>query len=385
MSPRYVAICHLCGEERLLEIPGFAALPRVTSDCRPWPAGGRLVVCSSCAVAQKAVDGALCRELAAVYDGYATASPGAGAEALHFDLCTGGAVPRSEHLLRWVGERHPFPGHGRLLDVGCCTGGLLRAASRLLPGWSLSGFDLEDHHARLMAGLPGFEGHRTGWLEDVPGRYDLVSLTMVLEHLVEPRRALATIRGLLQPEGRVLVETYDAAANPFDLVVADHVTHFDAAGLTGLLGACGLPPEALWTDCVPKELVALARPGPAAAAERAASVEDTRARAASSVAWLCALAELAQGLAREGPPGVYGTAIGGSWTAAVLGGSVAFFVDEDPARQGRDHLGRPVVHPASVPPGVPVLLPFANPIASALRLRLERDWPGRRWVEPPGA
>jgi hypothetical protein len=34
--------CSICGNGLLVELAAFRQLRRVTSDCRPWPAGGRL-------------------------------------------------------------------------------------------------------------------------------------------------------------------------------------------------------------------------------------------------------------------------------------------------------------------------------------------------------
>ena len=34
--------CSICGDGLLVELAAFRQLRRVTSDCRPWPAGGRL-------------------------------------------------------------------------------------------------------------------------------------------------------------------------------------------------------------------------------------------------------------------------------------------------------------------------------------------------------
>ena len=34
--------CSICGSGLLVEIAAFRQLRRVPSDCRPWPAGGRL-------------------------------------------------------------------------------------------------------------------------------------------------------------------------------------------------------------------------------------------------------------------------------------------------------------------------------------------------------
>ena len=43
------------------------------------------------------------------------------------------------------------------------------------------------------------------------------------------------------------------------------------------------------------------------------------------------------------------TAVAGTWLAGSLGGMAAFFVDEDPSRTGKHHVGLPVLAPQEVP------------------------------------
>lgn len=47
-SPQHC--CQTCGADNLHEIAGFEHLPRVTSDSKPCPQGGRLFVCERCEV-----------------------------------------------------------------------------------------------------------------------------------------------------------------------------------------------------------------------------------------------------------------------------------------------------------------------------------------------
>src|SRR5262245_31203781 len=44
--------CHLCGAGALTTISGYAGLNRVTSDCKPWPAGGAIARCGACGLVQ---------------------------------------------------------------------------------------------------------------------------------------------------------------------------------------------------------------------------------------------------------------------------------------------------------------------------------------------
>jgi hypothetical protein len=49
---------------------------------------------------------------------------------------------------------------------------------------------------------------------------------------------------------------------------------------------------------------------------------------------------------------------------------VEFFVDEDPAREGRSHMERPILAPGQVAAGSTVYLAFAREVADSISRRL---------------
>jgi SAM-dependent methyltransferase len=99
---------------------------------------------------------------------------------------------------------------GRLLDVGCGCGFLLREAQAR--GWAVTGLDPSRDSIDYLNAMLGSVG-MVGTLEDFdPGeRYDVITMINVLDHLIDPwedvRRAAALLRhgGLLYlrlPNGR---------------------------------------------------------------------------------------------------------------------------------------------------------------------------------------
>lgn len=101
------------------------------------------------------------------------------------------------------------PEPGWLLDIGCGHGRLLYRASQA--GWRVKGIELSVRTAARVAetlGMPVTAGDFMTMsleAEDV-GRYDLISLRHVLEHLPDCRVAMARIRTMLAPGGRLLLE-----------------------------------------------------------------------------------------------------------------------------------------------------------------------------------
>lgn len=101
----------------------------------------------------------------------------------------------------------PFvPRDGRVLEIGCANGVLLDEIRQLCP-CRITGIEPDSALAGRAREL--FEADIfTGVLEKYRGAgdFDLIILDHVLEHFIDPLRALAIIRRLLSPRGRVYVE-----------------------------------------------------------------------------------------------------------------------------------------------------------------------------------
>jgi SAM-dependent methyltransferase len=129
-----------------------------------------------------------------------------------------GAVRRGEALAALL------PRTGRILEVGCGTGGLLVAAGRA--GRAIEGVDialrwlvvarrrLEDHG--LDVGLFGACAERLPWTD---GTFDAVVADSVLEHLDDPEAALKEWRRVVRPGGRLVVWS----PNRFSVATDPHV------------------------------------------------------------------------------------------------------------------------------------------------------------------
>ena len=150
---------------------------------------------------------------------------------------------RTERLIRNLS----FPGgRGRVLDVGCGNGEFL-AQMRTL-GWEVEGIDVDTEalaHARA-AGVPV----REATLSDLdPGRerFDAITLGHVIEHLHDPRGALARVRTLLRPGGMAWLATPNVEAlgharfgpSWFALDPPRHLVLFSSRGLRDALRDAG--------------------------------------------------------------------------------------------------------------------------------------------------
>src|SRR5204863_8080442 len=169
------------------------------------------------------------------------------------DAATGRLRRRSLVLLDRLSALPGFPQHGSVLDVGCGSGATLRGFSER-GGWRTFGLEINDRDLPVLRGIPGFESLYTCPARELPRQFDAITMVHSLEHFPDPVEILRDLRPKLAPGGRLFVQVPNAAANPIDLVVADHMSHFTPATLTRLTTRAGYAEESVATLWIVKEL-----------------------------------------------------------------------------------------------------------------------------------
>jgi len=377
--------CLVCHGDGLDLIRGFSRLPRITSDCRPFRAGGELAQCADCGAVQKRPSTAWLGEIAEIYRDYEAYYQANGREQISFDRKTGTLRRRSAILVDRLNDRIELPMTGALLDVGCGSGVTLRAFAEQRPNWHLDGYELGDRNLDRLHALRQFGKLHTGSIKSIQSRYELITMIHSLEHLADPKTALDDLRPCLANDGRLFIEVCNIEENPFDVLIADHLMHFSPATLGTLLERSGLTAISVATDWVGREISATATMTNSVLS--AGSVVGRGAlqgwaRLDATLAWLDRFTEAARNAADANARfAIFGTSISGTWLASQLGEAVAFFVDEDPSRIGKRHLGRPIVSPLEVSIDATVYLALTPKAASAVRARFI-DHPAT-WLLPP--
>ena len=148
-----------------------------------------------------------------VYANYDINHQSEGAEPTIFDSAKGSG-PRSLILLRNFLDTGELAEEGRLLDIGCSNGNLLQTFHSLRPRWKLSGAELVDQWKETVLALPGVEAFYSGPNPAYAGRFDVISLSHVLEHIPDPIPFLKAISGHLTPGGRLLLACRTCGRTP---------------------------------------------------------------------------------------------------------------------------------------------------------------------------
>ena len=153
---------------------------------------------------------------------------------------------RMKLVSKWLPER------GRVLDVGCAAGYFLRVAQE--HGHDVHGVELSEPIAQEAIKALGQDRVFHGFLEDcIAARgwadhsFDLVTIWDVIEHVPEPQALLATIRRMIKPGGKLLLETQNVASSFAGKMGKawhhykhdEHLYHFNPDTIRRLLGDCG--------------------------------------------------------------------------------------------------------------------------------------------------
>jgi SAM-dependent methyltransferase len=328
------------------------------------------------------------REATEIYAGYEIYIQGGGVEQSSFDPTSGVSTARSQKIVSWLTTSAVLPESGNLLDVGCGNGAFLRAFGARYPRWQMTGLELDDKYQVVIKAIPGVKRLHVGSLENLDDRFDLIVLIHTLEHIPDPVAFLKMTSGKLYRGGRLLIEVPDLETSPFDLLIADHCTHFTTETLHAVVAFAGFDIASLAIEFLPKELSLLAQwPGQNKTSieqsfilpESKQSLEKGEKIANFHIAWLQNL--LQQGQKSPANVGIFGTSISASWLAASLGEKVTFFVDEDSNRVGSTHMGRPIFDAISAPRHSPILMPLRPDIAVSIANRFANH--GHKFVPPP--
>jgi SAM-dependent methyltransferase len=278
--------------------------------------------------------------------------------------------------------------HGaRLLDYGCAKGATLRKLIALRP-------DLEPHLfdvSRMY--LPFWEkfAREENWATyKIPqhwhDRFDLVTTFFALEHVGDPARGLRDMARLLKPGGVLYGIVPNVLSNTADFVVVDHVNHFSLPSLEKALVDAGLRPLEIDDAAHVGAYVFQARraqdstAGPRIGgdfrplAESVARIADYWRRLGARVR------DFESSLAANARAAIYGSGFYGTFIAAALHDirRIECFLDRNPFRQGKELLGKPIIAPDELAPGVDVIYVGLNP-ASARKGIAELGWEGRNY------
>lgn len=365
--------CLVCGDDSLIPIPGYPALVRVTSDAKPFIAGGSLCLCENCMTVQKPIDAKFKDECNSIYNTYELYTSSSIHSQVVFD--GGGEADRTVVIAK---KLVPYM-KTNILDIGAGNGAFLRAVNKETKEISLNAYDINTRKADMFYSLENFSRFYSGQLKDVTETFDLVSIQHVLEHVPDPVKFLEEVKSLISPDGILFIQVPDNDRNPFDILVADHVTHFYPQTLSYLLELSGYEIVEFSREWVFKEISVVAKPKDASPAKPDQPMIDrVYENLISNIDYLTKMAIEANNDGFNKSFGIFGSSISATWLYGSLKNkaSVSFFVDEDTSKKGNQHLGLPILSPVQVPKDSDVYVPLVpQTIGHIVKRSKAEGWP----------
>ena len=134
---------------------------------------------------------------------------------------------------------------GRAFQIGCSDGYTLHRFQ--LAGWEVDGIDPSSRAISLAKSQYNLELNN-GFIEDFDSKgaqYDLIILTHVLEHFVDPKAVLLKCLEMLKDDGHIFIEVpslIDQDTWPTSYFTFEHLTYFSPLSMTNLMQTCGIEP-----------------------------------------------------------------------------------------------------------------------------------------------
>jgi len=364
--------CLCCGSSSLNELEKFNSLKRVTSDAKLFAHGGNISICNECALIQKYCDKKWLSEIAKIYGSYTTFAINGVSDQLVYDQSTQSMRNRCAVITERLSKQTDLEAAGCILDFGCGRGAMLGAISSL--GIDICGYDLDASHLPYLEALPNFRKLFTSRDQIRTERFGGVTMIHSLEHFTDPLAEVELAFDILIENGFLFIQVNDTRKNPFEILVADHLTHFEPSTLCNLVRKAGFEIVFSHNDYIGKEISLLAKKSLTRATNADAKTFDaTHSLEAmqQQINWLNQLAKYAKNLAEKPNFGLFGSSIAATWLYGEVKNGVNYFVDEDPSRVGELHLGKPIFLPSQLGSDHTVLIGLIPEVAEQIKNRLK--------------
>lgn len=159
---------------------------------------------------------------------------------------------RLDVLLRLLAEQPA----GRVVDLGCGNGALLREVGRCFPGAELCGLDLSRSQIEAnRRALPELRWEAVDLEQSLPeagvdGGFDAVVACEIVEHVRAPEALLRNALALARPGGRLLLSTQSGPLRETERRVG-HQRHFERLEMDALLRSAGWEVVRVWNQGFP--------------------------------------------------------------------------------------------------------------------------------------
>lgn len=358
-------VCH--GKDiTLLDLPINSF---ITSDCNKWQGSKPQFYMCDCKYVGKALNDSYKDYLEHTYKNYEpywqTRKPGAPnasvSEQRSLDITSGKFLSRSDLLVNYlINKSNLFKMNYTpctILEYGCGSAPFMDALENSeIPNYVVDLADFNNINYKAKSRFRKFYNITNQRLDQT---YDLITLVHVLEHVVNPVILLNNLSESLTDNGKILVQIPNSSINPFDFIIADHLSHFSLANILKLIQRTDLKVFDYSVETVPKEITLLIGKN-----QNEIELPNFNDKLDLPINFFNDYKNLIDKLTSKHKIIIFGTSIGALWLTSEIqkrGLKVAAYLDEDVSRVGNDINYTKIKHPRdfNLPKSAVVLIPLA--------------------------
>ena len=368
--------CHICSGD-LSTIDNYNSLYQVTSDCREWSSNTKLAICTDCCTIQKVITNCWISESESIYKNYTVYSQSCGSEQVCFEASA--QFPRSIKYIKYLESFVNLSSTASLLDFGCGNGSFLLQFNKAFPSWNLCGFDINEEYRQSIDSISSNSRFISSISDINYDSFKVITLIHSLEHIVNPLLFLTKLYHNMKVDSLLFIQVPNVLSSPFDILIADHCTHFTNATLSNLVLQAGFSIVHSSTSNISKEISLIASKSSRDSSQSMRQpypnnqlLSEQRNLLQSHLTLHSSIFEHVASL--NSLFGIFGSSISSSWLRSRFPQS-QFFVDEDLSKVGNYHLNLPIYSVSEAPTDIPIVLPFATNTARSIFGRLSSYLP----------
>jgi hypothetical protein len=181
----------------------------------------------------------------------------------------------------------------------------------------------------------------------------------------------------LKKGGFLFIQVPDSEENPFDLIIADHVSHFSKHTLTSLLIKAGYKIIFIEKNWILKELCCLCI-YTGNSDDNYSFDENKFSFLNKNINYISNIEKKVNIISHSNDNlGIFGTSIASSWLSTLHSDKINFYLDEDDERCNRLFFNKPVLKPQNAPLDSIVFMPMIYKVTESIKSRVSNICPAQ--------
>ena len=177
----------------------------------------------------------------------------------HVSIVSNKIVDRNYQVATFINKNLKLGYFGKILDIGCGTGAFLEAFKKKNNKWEIYAHDLTNLNKQLVMRRVKIEKFFSGEVNIIKGKYNIITLNHVVEHLTNPTNTLRIISEHLMDNGFLVIRLPNILKVHTDLTILDHCSHFTPKSLENLLIFSGFKVYKFFNNLNPVEIFLVAK------------------------------------------------------------------------------------------------------------------------------